>query len=154
MHVRMACCASGLTSAWKKEHSPVSPQVRHRRGNGPSVGTLSGEGEGEEATREAVRGHHVCVCVWSVSPVEMSALRRVLRAQEVPAKATRLVIDQHMAWGDLTPPAASNCRLPPSGRKALRRPGGCGLFFSTESALSKQNLDASGDRKLENDGQA
>lgn len=94
-----------------------------------------------------------------MSPVEMSALRRVLRAQEVPAKATHLVIDQHMVLGDLTPlqgQTAFYCSLAVKCRDVWATVG----FFSEirmqhkESSLSKQNLDASGDRKLENDGKA
>lgn len=42
LQCRMACCASGLTSASKNEHPSFSPQVRHRRGNRPRVDTLSG----------------------------------------------------------------------------------------------------------------
>lgn len=72
-----------------------------------------------------------------MSPVEMSALRRVLRAQEVPVKATRLVIDQQHGVGRPHPPAGSDCCLPPSGCKVQWRLGDCGLFFRDLDAAQR-----------------
>lgn len=102
----------------------------------------------EETTREAVRGRHVCVCGVCVSPVEMSALRRVLCAQEVPAKATRLVIDQHMVWDDLTPLQGRTAVYHPLAVKCSGIWATVGFFSEIwmqhkEFALCKQNLDAS-----------
>lgn len=93
---RMACQASGLTSASKKAHSSCRWHVRHCRWNKPNVDTLEKkqktgrhEPEVKEVMHDGSNGVKVCHLYRCLCCVAFSVLRKYLREEKKQSVLSR-----------------------------------------------------------------